>query len=360
MPPATSFRLVDRPDSRDATADMDLDQAHGYDLSTMDSAEVTEGSEIFGYRLEQVIGKGGMGTVFRATQLSLGREVAVKLLNPARIRNPAQIDAFLREARAAGRLNHPHLVLVHDAHADAERGLYGYSMEYVPGQTLSRMVKERGVLARSSALHIVYQIAKALGHAHRYGLVHRDVKPDNILVMAGGVAKLADLGLVRDRLEGLTPTNASGKLLTLVGTTDYSAPEQSRNPERATAASDVWSLGAVLFFMLVGRPPFSGETVIDQIVRTATEPLQCPPGMHEECRTLCAQMLAKDPNERYPDGHAVVAALENLAKGQPLRATTSLPAKVEGPHEDQADAAESAAAASDKPHLKRRPRRRRQ
>jgi serine/threonine protein kinase len=286
----------------------------------MGSDDIGVGDEVFGYRLEQVLGKGGMGTVYRATQISLGREVAVKVLNPARIRNPAQVEAFLREARAAGRLNHPHLVLVHDAHADAERGLYCYSMEYVAGQSLSRMLAEQGVLSRSSALHVLYQVAKALGHAHRNGLVHRDVKPDNILVAPGGAAKLADLGLVRERVDGLATSGTPSKLI-LVGTTDYSAPEQSRNPERASAASDVWSLGAVLFFMLVGRPPFGGETVIDQIVRTAIEPLQCPATMPEDCRALCARMLAKNPLDRYADGDAVVAALAALAKGEaPTRA----------------------------------------
>jgi len=207
-------------------------------------------------------------------------------------------------------------VLVHDAHADATRGLYCYSMEYVAGQSLSRLVQERGVLARASALPLIHQVAKALGHAHRHGLVHRDVKPDNILVAPGGVAKLADLGLVRDRLDGLAPASATGKRLTLVGSTDYSAPEQSRNPERASAASDVWSLGAVLYFLLVGRPPFSGETVIDQIVRTAIEPLALPATMPADCRALCARMMAKDPAERFPDGDAVVAALEAIAAGR--------------------------------------------
>lgn len=326
----------------------------------MGSDEVRTGSEVFGYRLEQAIGKGGMGTVYRATQLSLGREVAVKVLNSARIRNPTQVDAFLREARAAGRLNHPNLVLVHDAHADTERGLYCYSMEFIAGQSLSRLVQERGILGRSSALHILYQIAKALGHAHRHRLVHRDVKPDNILVMGGGVAKLADLGLVQDRLDGLTPSNGSGKRLTLVGTTDYSAPEQSRNPERATAASDVWSMGAVLCFMLVGRPPFTGETVIDQIVRTATEPLQCPTTMPADCRALCARLLAKQPEERFADGNEVVAALEAMAKGQPLRTATPLPAKSEMQDETQeGDAVDGGPPPADDVRLKRRIRRRR-
>ena len=315
------------------------------------SDDIGVGSEVFGYRLEQAVGKGGMGTVYRATQLSLGRTVAVKVLNPARIRNPGQVEAFLREARAAARLNHPQLVLVHDAHADAARGLYCYSMEYIAGQSLSRLVQERGVLARASALPLIHQVAKALGHAHRHGLIHRDVKPDNILVAADGVAKLADLGLVRDRLDGLAPASGTGKRLTLVGSTDYSAPEQSRNPERASAASDVWSLGAVLYFLLVGRPPFSGETVIDQIVRTAIEPLALPATMAADCRALCARMMAKDPAERFADGDAVVAALEAIAAGRaPL-----VPGAESGLDESgETDAVDAAGMPRPRRHLRRR------
>lgn len=281
------------------------------------SEPIQPGTELFGYRLGAQIGKGGMGTVYRATQLSLHREVALKVLHPSRIRNPQQVESFLREARTAGKLNHPHLVMVHDAHADADRGLYCYTMELVPGITASRLVQSKGPLPRTTALHLTYQIAKALGHAHRHGMVHRDVKPDNVLVTANNVAKLLDLGLVRDRLENLHQPASGSRLLTLVGTPEYSAPEQSRNPAHASPASDVYSLGAVLHFLLVGRPPFAGETVIDLIVRAATEPLELPVNMTEDCRALLQIMLAKNPDDRYGDGDEVVAALEAMAKGQP-------------------------------------------
>lgn len=277
--------------------------------------QLQPGAELFGYRLEQYIGKGGMGTVYRATQLSLHREVAVKILHPARIRNPQQVDSFLREARLAGKLNHPHLVVVHDAHVDAAKGLYCYAMEYVAGTTASRLVQAKGPLPRTAALHLVYQVAKALGHAHRNGIVHRDVKPDNILVTPTNHAKLLDLGLVHDRLENLVAPSQGSHLLTLVGTPDYSAPEQSRNPQNARPASDIYSLGCVLHFLLLGRPPFSGETVIDLIVRSATEPLDLPTTMAEDCRRLLTIMLAKDPDQRYRDGDELGTALEAMAKG---------------------------------------------
>ncbi len=271
------------------------------------------GSELFGYAIQRVIGKGGMGTVYLAKQLSLGRQVALKVLHPSRIKNQQQIDQFVREAQNAGRFNHPHLVLVHDAHVDAERGLYCYSMEYVPGRTLARMVVERGPLAPSTALHLVYQVAKALAHAHRAGLVHRDVKPDNILVADNGLAKLADLGLVHDKLEGVGSSGRS--VLSLVGTPEYSSPEQSRDPKRVTAASDVYSLGACLYFALTGRPPFVGTTVIDTIVKAATETVELPSNLEAGQRTLLGHLLARSASERFADGEAVVLALEALARG---------------------------------------------
>lgn len=298
------------------TTAVDSEPIPEYDSPAM-TEQLQPGAELFGYRLEQYVGKGGMGTVYRATQLSLHREVAVKVLHPSRIRNPQQVESFLREARAAGKLNHPHLVMVHDAHVDADQGLYCYAMEYVAGTTASRLVQTKGPLPRSTALHLIYQVAKALGHAHRHSMVHRDVKPDNILITANNVAKLLDLGLVRDRLEHISQPSSGSRLLTLVGTPDYSAPEQSRNPQNASPASDIYSLGAVLHFLLLGRPPFSGDTVIDLIVRSATEPLALPANMTEDCRKLLTIMLAKDPDDRYEHGDELVAALEAMAKGQP-------------------------------------------
>lgn len=272
------------------------------------------GTEIFGYEIERLLGRGGMGNVYLAKQKSLDRQVALKVLHPQRLRNPTSVDSFLREARAAAQLSHANLVAVHDVHADPERKLYCYSMEYVQGITTSRLVQTQGVLKRSQALHLTYQVAKALGHAHRHGLVHRDIKPDNILVTQNGSAKLLDLGLVRDRFEQSAETGS--RVLSLVGTPEYSAPEQHRNPKQAVPASDVYSLGATLFFLFVGRPPFAGDTVIDLIVRVATEQLSYPNGVPTDCRRLLDLMLAKRPADRLYDGDAVVEALKGLSEGR--------------------------------------------
>ena len=276
--------------------------------------ELPQGTEIFGYHIERLLGRGGMGNVYLAKQLSLDRQVALKVLHPQRLRHPTAVDSFLREAKAAGQMSHANLVAVHDVHIDAERKLYCYSMEYVQGITATRLLQSQGVLKRSQALHLIYQVAKAMGHAHRHGIVHRDIKPDNILVTQNGSAKLLDLGLVRDRIE---PSSESGsRILSVVGTPEYSAPEQHRIPKQAVPASDVYSLGATLFFLLVGRPPFSGETLIDLIVRVATEQVSYPTSVPVDCRKLLDLMLAKRPADRLYDGDAVVEALKTLSEGR--------------------------------------------
>jgi len=278
--------------------------------------ELPPGATLFGHTIKRTLGRGGMGTVYLAEQQSLKREVALKVLHPQRVSSQAQVDSFLREARAAGALNHPHLLVVHGVHADPDLGLYCYAMEYVPGLTLSAAIQRQGVLSGSQALHVTQQVARALGYAHRHGLVHRDVKPDNILISPQGQAKLADLGLVRDRLEGMSAS--SGRVLSLVGTPDYSAPEQCRNPGRASPSSDCYSLGACLYFMLLGRPPFRGETVIDLIVRAATEDPELPDSLPANCRALLARLLARDPLARFPDGDAVAEAITGLAQGRAI------------------------------------------
>jgi len=277
---------------------------------------IPTGTELFGYRIEGVLGRGGMGTVYKATQLSLLRTVAVKVLGGRFARHPQLANDFLREARSSAKLTHQNLVMVHDVHTDPSRNLYAYAMEYVPGITLGAMVTEQGVLKRATALHLIYQIAQALAAAHRADLIHRDIKPDNILVTQNGLAKLLDLGLVRDRLEGQAARQPGRRLLTIVGTPGWSAPEQSRNPDDGSTASDVFSLGATLFFALTGQQPFSGETVIDLIVRVCTEELVYPASIPRDCQQLLDLMLAKDPENRLPDGEAVVKALEDLAKGK--------------------------------------------
>ena len=286
------------------------------------SDALAPGTALLGYVIERMLGRGGMGTVYLAKQVSLGRQVALKVLHPSRVKNPTAADEFFREASAAAKLNHPGLVGVHDLQADTHLGIYAFSMEYVPGETAYQLVARQGQLPRATALHLIHQIAGALAYAHRHGFVHRDIKPENILVVDGRTTKLLDLGLAYNRLGSVGGSQAAdrnqsgGRKLTIVGTPDYSAPEQSRNPEQATTASDVWSLGATLWFLLTADTPFDGATVIDLIVTAATEPLDYPAHIAPDCRALLELMMAKDPTDRLADGDEVLVALQQIARGE--------------------------------------------
>lgn len=297
------FKRCDAPYSRPVQSPLPIDH-------------IPAGTELFGYRIEQVLGKGSMGTVYRATQLSLQRPVALKILSAKSLRNPAVAENFLHEARSTAKLTHQNLVMIHDVHSDPVRQIYAYSMEYVPGTTLTKLIADNGPLKRQTALHLLYQIAQALAAAHRANLIHRDIKPDNILVAPNGLAKLLDLGLVRDLMADQQVRTPGRRLLSIVGTPDWSSPEQSRNPDEATTASDVFSLGATFFYMLTGKQPFNGDTVIDLIVRVCTDPVEYPPTMSRDSQQLLDLMLAKDPTERLPDGDAVVKALDAIASGK--------------------------------------------
>ena len=295
------------------------------------SDALAPGTILLGYVIEKVLGRGGMGTVYLAKQVSLGRQVALKVLHPSRVKNPKAADEFFREAASAARLNHPGLVGVHDLQADTVSGLYAFSMEYVPGETAFQLVARLGQLPRGTALTLIAQVASALAYAHKHGFVHRDIKPENILVIDGRTAKLLDLGLAYNRLGSVggpqvDRNQSSGRKLTIIGTPDYSAPEQSRVPDQATTASDVWSLGATLYFLLTGRTPFDGETVIDLIVSAATDPLEFPDHVTPDCRQLLELMMAKDPADRLADGDEVLVVLQQIARGEapvlPARAGT--------------------------------------
>lgn len=205
--------------------------------------------EIPGYRLEQRIGAGGMGVVFRATQLSISRPVAVKILAPRLAKDPAYVDRFIREARAVAKLSHPNLVSGIDV--GEARGLYYFAMEYVEGRTLRKILEERRRLDEPEALKTALQVAKALDHAHRNKIVHGDVKPSNIMIQPDGTAKLCDLGLAREEEK-----KHEGPAL---GTKYYMPPEQARGEPLETRA-DVYALGVTIQEMLTGSPK-PGSTV---------------------------------------------------------------------------------------------------
>ncbi|VTS02852.1 serine threonine protein kinase : Putative serine/threonine protein kinase (Fragment) OS=Gemmata sp. Wa1-1 PE=3 SV=1: Pkinase [Gemmata massiliana] len=249
------------------------------------------------YRLLEQIGAGGMGAVFLALHLRMGSLVALKMLAPERVGGPATLERFEREARAAANLNHPNLVRAFDI--DEDDGVHYLVMEYVHGASLQHL--GRGRLPAARATEYARQAALGLAAAHAAGLIHRDVKPSNLLLDATGTVKVVDLGLARfihDRADKLTDEQTKDAIL---GTADYLAPEQALDSTAVDARADVYGLGATLYFLLTGRPPFSdgtvGEKLIAHQVRTPPplDRADVPPGLDAAVR----RMMAKDPDDRF-------------------------------------------------------------
>jgi serine/threonine-protein kinase len=250
------------------------------------------------YRLEEVIGRGGMSTVYRATDLSLDRVVAVKVaMDPLLERDPVYVARFKREARAAAALSHPGAVTVFDAGADdATRYIV---MECVDGRDLAKVLRDEGPLEPARAAHITEQVADTLAAAHAAGIVHRDVKPGNVMVEGrppAERAKVLDFGIAR------TPDAVSlTQTASVLGTAPYMSPEQAMG-QPADARSDIYSLGCVLYEMLTGKPPFTAEVpaaVLHQHVRVAPKPpRELNPAIPPALDGLVLQMLAKDPGDR--------------------------------------------------------------
>jgi hypothetical protein len=268
--------------------------------------ELEPGDEFAGCRIEAVAGRGGMGVVYRATELSLGRPVALKLLAPERARDGSFRERFQRESRMAAAIDHPNVIPVYAA-GEHDGSLY-LVMRYVGGTDLHALLRERGALEPELAAELVAQVAWGLDAAHAAGLVHRDVKPANVL-LAGDHAYLSDFGLTR--LAGSdTQLTQSGQW---IGTVEYCSPEQLRG-ERTDARADVYSLGCVLHAALTGRPPFAHGTVPATMHAHLYED-PAPPserGAPREFDRVVARAMAKDPADRYPStgdlGRAVLAA----------------------------------------------------
>jgi ketosteroid isomerase-like protein len=271
--------------------------------------EVLEGDQIAGCRIEAVAGRGGMGIVYRATQLSLGRPVAVKLIAPDHAADPGFRERFERESRLAAAIDHPNVIPVHEA--GEEDGRLYLVMRWVSGADLHGLIARTGRLDPRRAAAITAQVAGALDAAHAAGLVHRDVKPANVL-LSGEHAYLADFGLTRPMASN-TRLTTTGHWL---GTTDYMAPEQFSG-EAADARADVYALGCVLYAMLTGEPPFRRGTVPATMLAHLHDP---PPpasaadGVPAEFDRVFARALAKAPEQRYPSagdlGRAARAAAE--------------------------------------------------
>jgi serine/threonine protein kinase len=275
------------------------------------------------YVVLEKIGAGGMGTVFKARHRRTKRNVAVKVLFPNVTRNSKAVPRLQREALAAAQLSHPNLVSALDL--DEIGGMHVFVMDYVEGCDLSRMVKSGGPLSIDRALDCMIQAARGLQAAHERGIIHRDVKPANLMLDANGTLKVLDLGLARvdqhsgtgadddEYADGLTNPG------TVLGTVDYMAPEQAMNSRSVDARSDVYSLGCTLYYLLVGRPPYRGGGALERLLRHREAPIpsmraerpQVPPVLDE----ILGRMLAKAPADRFASMSELIAALDNCRKG---------------------------------------------
>ena len=261
-----------------------------------------------GYDIDGEIGEGAMASVYLATQRSLERKVALKVMAAALAADPSFCERFLREGKTLARLSHPHTVTIHDIGNVGE--LYYMAMEYLPNGTL----KERIAAGLTPEQGLVYirQIASALGYAHAQGLVHRDVKPANILFRADGTAVLSDFGIAKS-LDDRTQFTQAGFA---VGTPSYMSPEQARGQE-IDGRADLYALGVVLYEILVGKLPYNGTDALSTALAHLTEPLPELPLHHGRYQQVLKKLLAKDPAERYPDATALLLALDQLPAEAP-------------------------------------------
>ncbi|HLU43979.1 MAG TPA: serine/threonine-protein kinase [Natronosporangium sp.] len=257
------------------------------------------------YRLDERIGGGGMGEVWRGTDEVLGRTVAVKIMLPALLDEPGFVERFRAEARTMARLKHPGVVNVYDYHSDATTAFL--VMEYIDGDPLSRTLNRVGRLTAARTMALIAQAADALEAAHQAGIVHRDVKPGNLMVRANGTLVLTDFGISRSEMTGLTGTGM------VLGTASYLSPEQAAG-QVATPASDVYALGVVAYQCLAGRRPFEGDNPLEIAMKHVREqPPPLPPDIPPAVREIVMRALAKDPAERWPSAAALAAVARQAA-----------------------------------------------
>jgi serine/threonine-protein kinase len=273
------------------------------------------------YRLDDYIGVGGMGAVFRATDIRLDRPVALKILPAEQAKDPEIVARFQHEARAAARLDHENIARVFMVGED--RGLHFIAFEFVEGANVRDLIQQCGPLPSHEVVNYALQITGALVHAVTRGVVHRDIKPSNIIVTLNGRAKLVDMGLARhfERRQdgGLTQSGVT------LGTFDYISPEQARDPRTADVRSDVYSLGCTLFHMLTGRPPYPEGTVLQKLLKhqeeTPPDPRNHNPHVPANLAAVVTRMMAKDPARRYQTPQELLSELLEIAASMGLKSS---------------------------------------
>ncbi|HEX8202554.1 MAG TPA: serine/threonine-protein kinase, partial [Isosphaeraceae bacterium] len=296
------------------------------DLSTIalapgagsDPHATTEPGSFGDYELIGQLGQGGMGVVHEARQRSLDRRVALKMIRAGQFATADDLQRFQNEARAVAHLDHPHIVPVLEV--GEHQGCHYFSMKLIAGGSLDKQLSTFTADPRAAA-RLMATVARAIHHAHRRGILHRDLKPANILLDAEGQPHVTDFGLAK-RVEEDSSLTDSGAIL---GTPSYMAPEQANGLcHELTTATDVYGLGATLYALLAGEPPFRGKTVMETLIQVRERPPEPPSNPYgridRDLVTICLKCLAKEPHRRYDSAAALADDLDRYLKGEPIRA----------------------------------------
>jgi serine/threonine protein kinase len=274
------------------------------------------------YEVEEELGRGGMAKVYRGTDTVLGRPVAVKILAPQFTDDPSFVNRFRREAQAAARLNHPNLVSVYDTGSDD--GVHFIVMEYVEGRTLADYLAGGGRIMPQRAIEIAEAVSQALTAAHAQGVIHRDIKPGNIMITPSGDVKVADFGIARV----IAGAETIAQTAAVLGTAAYLSPEQAQG-QPVDQRSDLYSLGCVLYEMVAGRPPFTGDSPVavasKQVLEQPVPPSKLNPDVSPQLDAVIMRTLAKNPVNRYGSAEEFRQDLERARRGETVEATPLLP-----------------------------------